>query len=174
MSNKEFNSMIDFQLILDELEKISFENPDAGIGLSSADLSSKIEQLKKEAAKEAKEDLDSIFKNSVRKNVESLDGIPEPLSKVESEAFDEKYDETIQNINLLKRKMEIAKSILKKKIENENGYTLDLTNRKDTAKAARRFFRESKSGISYEDYLIAREYKKSQNEREAFDFFKED
>lgn len=174
MSNKEFNSMIDFQLILDELEKISFENPDAGLGLSSAELSSRIEDFKKEAAKEAKEDLNSIFKNSVRKNVESLDKVPEPLSKLESEAFDEKYDETIENINILKKKIGIAKAILNKKIEDENGYTLDLSNRKDTANAAKRFFKESKSSISYEDYLIAREYKKSQNEKEVFDFFKED
>lgn len=174
MSNKEFNSMIDFQLILDELEKISFENPNAGLGLSSVDLSNKIEEFKKEAAKEAKEDLDSIFKNSVRKNVESLDGIPEPLSKIESEAFDEKYDETIENINVLKKKIEVAKSILREKIKEENGYTLDLRNRKDTASAAKRFFKKSKSGITYEDYLAAREYKKSQNEKEAFDFFKEE
>jgi len=174
MSNKEFNSMIDFQLILDELEKISFEHQNAGIGSGKVDLKNKLEEMKEESLTGAAEDLNNIFMNSVKKNVQSLGEVPEPLTKKESEAFDTRYNETIENIKILKKKISVAKSILKQKIEEENGYTLDLKNRQGTKEAAKRFFKESKDSISYEDYLLAREFKNSQNRNEALDFFKEE
>ena len=63
---------------------------------------------------------------------------------------------------------------LEKRIEEKQGYSMDLKERKMTKKAAKRFFKENKNEITFEDYKIAREFKRVQNKREVKDFMKDD
>ena len=103
MSKKEFNSMVDFQNILDELEKITYEHEGKPINFN---IKERFENLKEEAIREAKQDLENIFNQAVMKNVKTLDKIPEPLSKKEAEAFENKKAETRAKVELNKRKIE--------------------------------------------------------------------
>lgn len=166
MSKKEYNGGIDFQSILEELEKIP---------LVQEDMTIKEQFMKQvEAARaEAKADVEMIYEQLVDKNIETLDGVPEPLTRSESEAFDLKYEQGLEKIELIKRKIKYAEELLKDRIREEGAYELDLSNRIATKKAAKRFFKESKSFISYEDYLEAREFRDAQNEKEVEDL-KED
>ena len=52
-----------------------------------------------------------LYFKTVEKNVETLNGTPTPLTKEESKAFDEKYDETVTKINLIKKKIAFAKKL---------------------------------------------------------------
>jgi hypothetical protein len=171
MSKKEFNSMVDFQNILDELEKITYEHEGKPINFN---IKERFENLKEEAIREAKQDLENIFNQAVMKNVKTLDKIPEPLSKKEAEAFENKKAETRAKVELNKRKIEYAKELLEKRIEDKKGYSLELKDRKMTKKAAKRFFKENKNEITFEDYKIAREFKRIQNKNEVKDFMKEE
>lgn len=171
MSKKEFNSMVDFQNILDELEKVSYQHEGKAI---NSNIREKFESLKEEAIKQAGEDLDNIFSQAVMKNVESLDKIPEPLTVRESEAFEEKKSEAKAKIKLNMNKIGFAKKLLEERINEKKSYNMDLKNRKTTKRAAKRFFKESKSTISFEDYKEARDYKRKQNKEEVKDFMKEE
>lgn len=167
MSKKEIGDEIDFERILEELEKIPFQ-------AKKQTLATQFKTMKEESIVQAKEDIDAIFYKAVEKNVETLNGVPTPLTKEESKAFDDKYDEAVAKINLIKKKIAFAKKLLKEKIKKENGFVLDLENRGTTKKAAKRFFKEKKDVITYEDYLVAREYRNSQNEKEVESFMEED
>lgn len=171
MSKKEFNSMIDFQNILDQLEKITYQHEGKPI---NSNIRERFETLKEEAIREAEQDLDNIFNQAVMKNVKTLDKIPEPLTEKEAEAFENKKSEARAKIELNKRKIEYAKKLLEKRIEEKQGYSMDLKERKMTKKAAKRFFKENKNEITFEDYKIAREFKRVQNKREVKDFMKDD
>ena len=171
MSKKEFNSMIDFQSILDELEKISYTHE--GQKLNS-NLKEKFENLQEEAIREAEEDLDNIFAQAAMRNVETLGGIPEPLTMKESEAFETKRKEAQSRILLNKNKISFAKKLLEDRIKEKKSFSMDLSKRKTTKKAAKRFFNENKKEITFEDYKIAREYKRLQTKMEVKSFMKED
>ena len=171
MSKKEFNSMIDFQNILDELEKVSYIHEGERI---NSNIKEKFETLRDEAIREAKEDLDNIFTQSVMKNVESLNGIPEPLTLKEAEAFEKKRSEAKAKVVLGKNKIAFAKKLLQDIIKEKKSFNMYLSKRKSTKKAAQRFFKENKKEITFEDYQIAREYKRLQNKLEVRSFLKED
>ena len=165
MSKKETVDLIDFQRILEELEKIPLENPDGFLNRQQA-LAKEFKSLKQQAETDAKADINSIFYNAVAKNVETLDTVPRPLTKKESMAFDRKHEETVRKVNLLKSKINFAKETLRNRIKKENEFTLDLKNRIATKKAAKRFFSERKDSITYDDYVMARDYKYTQNEKD--------
>tara|TARA_A100001201_G_scaffold15389_2_gene18573 strand:+ start:983 stop:1498 length:516 start_codon:yes stop_codon:yes gene_type:complete len=171
MSKKDFNSMIDFQNILDELEKVTYQHEGRPI---NSNIRQKFESLKEEAIREAEEDLNNIFNQAVMKNVKTLDKVPEPLTEKEAKAFENKRTEAKAKIELNKRKIEYAKKLLEKRIEDKQGYSMDLKDRKMTKKAAKRFFKENKNEITFEDYKIAREFKRAQNKKEVKDFMKDD
>ena len=171
MSKKEFNSMVDFQNILDELEKITYQHEGKPI---NSNIREKFEKLKEEAIIQAEEDLESIFAQSVMKNVETLDRIPEPLTALEAEAFELKRAEAKALIKLNKNKIKFAKEILEKRIKEKKSHSMSLKNRIMTRKAAKRFFKENKNEITFEDYKVAREFKKLQSRQEVRDFMKED
>ncbi len=173
MSKKEKADLIDFHKILEELEKIPFDNPEDFLNRQQS-LREQFLDLKERAAVDAKKDINSIFYNAVSKNVETLDGIPHPLTKEESMAFDRKHEQTVQKVNLLKSKINFVKETLRNRIKKENEFTLDLNNRIATKKAAKRFFSERKDSITYDDYVKAREYKSNQNEKEVDDLMEEE
>lgn len=171
MSKKEFNSMVDFQNILDELEKITYEHEGKRI---NENIRERFENLKQEAAAQAEEDLTNIFARTVMKNVETLDKVPEPLTLKESQAFDVKKEQAKALIQINKNKIKYAKELLEEKIREKKGFDLQLKNRALTKKAAKRFFKENKDYISFEDYKKAREYKRNQNKNEIKDFMKDE
>ena len=70
--------------------------------------------------------------------------------------------------------MQLAQEMLTKKINDEGGFTLDLSNRRATSQAARRFFGEKKKTITYEEYLEAKAYRDAKYEEEADDLKKRD
>ena len=171
MSKKELNSMVDFQNILDELEKITYQHE--GVSINS-NIKEKFESLKEQAIREAEEDLDNIFAQAVMKNVKTLDKVPQPLTEKEAESFEKKRAEAKARVQLNRDKINFAKKILEERIKEKQGFSMSLKDRKMTKKAAKRFFKENKDEITFEEYKIARQYKKLQSRMEIKDFMKED
>lgn len=162
-------SDVDFQKILEELEKISFEAGEQNLE-NSIDLNT----LRQQAQVEAELDLSQVFTQLLDKSVAELDKVPTPLTREEAEAFDLKHEGALEDIQTIKGKMQLAQEMLTKKINDEGGFTLDLSNRRATSQAARRFFGEKKKTITYEEYLEAKAYRDAKYEEEADDLKKRD
>lgn len=164
---KDFVDFVDFQKMVDELEKISF---DANLGSIRTNFSKMAEM----AEIEAEEDLSIIFQNSVKEGLHTLDKVPKPLTEKEARAFDQKYKEALEEVDLIKRKIAGAKKLLKKEVDREKGFDMSLKSRGKIRKVAKRFYGKNKDSISYEDYLEAREVRDSFNKKESLSFFKDE
>tara|TARA_R100001510_G_C7529372_1_gene121472 strand:- start:58 stop:573 length:516 start_codon:yes stop_codon:yes gene_type:complete len=164
---KDFVEFVDFQRMVEELEKIQYE---ANLG----SVKSNFAKLEKMAVEEAKEDLERIFSRATEKGLKDIDGVPKPLTVQESKAFDQKYKEAQEEVDLVKRKIKAAKKLLKKGIDKEKGYTMSLEKRGKIRKIAKRFYGEKKNSITFEDYQLAREIRDSFNKKEGLSFFKKE
>ena len=164
---KDFIDLVDFQKMVDELEKISYQ---AELG----SVRNNFQKMAAESNEQASEDLNKIFYRAVEKGLETLNGVPTPLTIEESKSFDEKHKSTVREVELIKRKIAYAKKLLNKEIEKEKGYDMALENRGNIRKISKRFYGEKKNIISYQDYLKAREVRDSFNKEEAFSFFSDE
>jgi hypothetical protein len=164
---KDFIDLVDFQKMVDELEKISYE---AEVG----SVRNNFQKLSVESERQAAEDLNKTFYKAVEKGLETLNGVPSPLTIEESKSFDDKHESAVREVELIKRKIGYAKKLLIKEIEKEKGYDMALENRGNIRKISKRFYGTKKDSISYEDYLKAREVRDSFNKEEAFSFFSDE
>ena len=164
---KDFVEFVDFQRMVEELEKIQYE---ANLG----SVKNNFAKLEKVAKEKAVEDLERIFSKATEEGLKTIDSVPKPLTLEESKSFDEKYKQAKDEVDLIKRKIKAAKKLLTKEIAKEKGHTMSLEKRGKIRKIAKRFYGEKKSSISFEDYQLARDIRDSFNKKEGLSFFKKD
>lgn len=162
MSNKSAD-LYDFERFLSELDAFSFQNKKEKIleGQPSVLHSARVNQSREELTHEEK------FALLRERAVMELGGPSTPLTKEEAETFNTELRNVKAELEMTISKLDLAQETLEKEIEKEGSFSISLNNRLATKAAAKRFFKENKTEITYEDYLLAREYKNAQYEKEV-------
>lgn len=163
MSNKSAD-LYDFERFLSELDSFSFQNKKEKIlaGEGSILHSSGMGDI--DNVKLSHEEKFALLRERA---VMELGGPSTPLTKEEAETFDTELRNVKAELERTISKLSLAQETLKKEIEKEGSFSISLNNRLATKAAAKRFFKENKTEITYEDYLKAREYKNAQYEKEV-------
>lgn len=99
---------------------------------------------------------------------EFFEGTPKKISREEKELIDQEYLSLLNFKNAVQDKVDLAELAIKKSMEKRNvDYTLPIVKNKKLKRASKRFFGETKTSVSFEDYQKALKRKKELERAES-------